>query len=91
VTEPATQSFKLRADGNLRWHRVSQPLLNCAPIQAAIASAPAFSVGAALPTLMADPEGNVYVCPCGEELKKYRRASSKPRSYALACSGSILA
>jgi hypothetical protein len=26
-----------------------------------------------------DPEGNVYVCPGGKELKKYHRAFSKPR------------
>jgi transposase len=27
-----------------------------------------------------DPEGNVYVCPGGKELKKYHRAFSKPRA-----------
>ena len=32
-----------------------------------------------MPAVRYDPERNLYVCPGGKELKKYRRAFSRPR------------
>src|SRR5215472_9354142 len=37
-----------------------------------------------------DPEGNVYVCPGGKELKKYHRAFSKPRGDGLTKDGTLI-
>ena len=36
-----------------------------------------------------DPEGNLYVCPGGKELRKYRRAFAKPR-YGLTKDGAMI-